>query len=87
LEGKRSLFPRFFFCSSNDLLKILSQGSDPHQVQDDFEKLFAGITMVTFGEENRREITTIHQKFLGSTEDIELFDNVEAVGNIEVWLD
>ena len=43
--------------------------------------------MVTFGEENRREITTIHQKFLGSTEDIELFDNVEAVGNIEVWLD
>jgi len=32
LEGKRGLFPRFYFCSSNDLLKILSLGSDPTQV-------------------------------------------------------
>jgi len=28
--------------------------------------------MVTFDEEDRRLITKIHQKFLGSTEDIEL---------------
>jgi len=87
LEGKRGLFPRFYFCSSNDLLKILSLGSDPEQVQDDFEKLFAGIQCVTFSEEDRRQITHIHQKFAGATEDIELFAEVQAEGAIEVWLD
>lgn len=32
LEQKRSIFPRFYFCSNADLLKILSQGSDPNAV-------------------------------------------------------
>lgn len=50
LETKRSIFPRFYFCSANDLLKILSQGSDPNAVQDDFEKLFDAINMVTFDD-------------------------------------
>ena len=60
LEGKRGLFPRFYFCSGQDLLKILSLGSDPEKVQDDFEKLYAGIQMVTFDEEDRRAIIKIH---------------------------
>lgn len=50
LETKRSIFPRFYFCSNADLLKILSQGSDPNAVQDDFEKLFDAINRVTFDE-------------------------------------
>ena len=32
LEGKRAIFPRFYFCSASDLLKILSNGSDPNAV-------------------------------------------------------
>jgi len=54
LETKRNIFPRFYFCSNDDLLQILSVGSDPHAVQDDFEKLFDAINRVTFDEANRK---------------------------------
>lgn len=50
MEAKRNIFPRFYFCSNADLLKILSVGSDPNAVQDDFEKLFDAISKVTFDE-------------------------------------
>lgn len=32
LESKRNIFPRFYFASNEDLLKILSVGSDPNAV-------------------------------------------------------
>ena len=48
LEGKRNKFPRFYFTSDPVLLKILSQGSDPESIQDDFEKLFDVINRVSF---------------------------------------
>jgi dynein heavy chain len=86
LNTKCGLFPRFYFCSSNDLLKILSLGSNPTAVQGDFEKLYAGITSVTFNEENRNLIDKIHMAFKGTTEDVELFDSVVAEGAIELWL-
>lgn len=50
LETKRNIFPRFYFVSNSVLLKILSQGSDPNSVQDDFEKLFDAISRVEFDE-------------------------------------
>lgn len=86
LETKRSIFPRFYFCSNADLLKILSQGSDPNAVQDDFEKLFDAINRVTFDEQDRKLIVQIHQIFAGSEEDITLDEGVKAEGNIEDWL-
>jgi len=42
------------------LLKILSQGSDPNAVQGDFEKLFDAINRVTFDEQDRKMIKSIH---------------------------
>merc|ERR1740138_1303569 len=59
LETKRNIFPRFYFCSNDDLLKILSVGSDPHAVQDDFAKLFDAIEMVSFDESDRKMLTEI----------------------------
>ena len=59
LEAKKMIFPRFYFCSNDDLLKILSVGSDPNMVQDDFEKMFAAINRVRFDDTDKRLICDI----------------------------
>ena len=86
MESKRNIFPRFYFCSNADLLKILSVGSDPNAVQDDFEKLFDAINRVVFDDQDRRLITNIQQTMGAFEEDISLVDGVKAEGNIEDWL-
>jgi dynein heavy chain len=86
LETKRNIFPRFYFCSNDDLLQILSVGSDPHAVQDDFEKLFDAINRVTFDEANRKVMVEIIQIMGPNQEKIQLIDQVLAEGNIEDWL-
>ena len=90
LERKRKLFPRFYFVSNPTLLKILSQGSDPTTIQEDFEKLFDAITKVEFGKSDKKgsadkTITTIMQEF-GGVEKVQLTKPVKCEGNIETWL-
>jgi len=59
LETKKNKFARFYFTSSPVLLKILSQGSDPNQVQDDLEKLFDAISRIRFDVKDKKLITHI----------------------------
>jgi dynein heavy chain len=80
------IFPRFYFCSNDDLLKILSVGSDPNLVQDDFEKLFAAINRVRFDENDRRLIVDIYQVMGKFEECLPLKEGVHAEGLIEEWL-
>jgi len=82
LEGKRNKFPRFYFTSDPVLLKILSQGSDPENIQEDFEKLFDAISRVQFDKADRKKII----KFKGGEEEIAMQTPVIAMGNIEDWL-
>jgi dynein heavy chain len=86
LEGKRNKFPRFYFVSNPDLLKILSVGSDPHAVQDDFAKLFDAIEMVSFDETDRRLLTEIIAVKGSAQEKVVLQEGVRCEGNIEDWL-
>jgi len=86
LENKRSLFPRFYFVSGADLLSILSMGSDPYAVQDDFEKLFDAIHKVQFDETHRRNIKDIRMVMGKCEEDVQLAEQVVCEGNIEDWL-
>jgi dynein heavy chain, axonemal len=86
LEAKKMIFPRFYFCSNDDLLKILSVGSDPNMVQDDFEKLFAAINRVRFDDTDRRLIVDIFQVMGKFEECLTLQEGVHAEGNIEEWL-
>merc|ERR1712217_683664 len=69
LEGKRNKFPRFYLTSDPVLLKILSQGSDPESIQDDFEKLFDAISRVTFNSKDRRKIMQI-KSVAGSAQEV-----------------
>jgi dynein heavy chain len=59
LEQKRSKFPRFYFVSNPVLLLILSQGSDPQQMQPYYEKVFDSIDKVVHSKSDRTQILTI----------------------------
>ena len=84
LEAKRKIFPRFYFVSNDVLLKILSKGnSEPHSVQEDFEKLFDAIQQVRFDEQDRRLITSVMQIKGDDIEEIQLTEGVQAQGMIE----
>ncbi|KAM7371234.1 hypothetical protein PAMP_010722 [Pampus punctatissimus] len=48
LDTKRLAFPRFYFISSADLLDILSNGTNPHQVQKHLSKLFDNMAKMQF---------------------------------------
>lgn len=72
--------------SNTVLLKILSQGSDPNSVQEDFEKLFDAITRVKFDDQDRRLIVSIMQNVGKDVEEVFLTEKVKAEGNIEQWL-
>lgn len=86
LEQKKQIFPRFYFCSNDTLLKILSVGSNPNEVQDDFENLFEAISKVTFDETNRKLIINIVSVMGGCEEIITFVEPVLADGNIEEWM-
>jgi len=86
LEGKRNKFPRFYFVSDPVLLKILSQGSDPQNVQEDLEKLFDSISRLEFDRTDKRKIVKI-KAIVGNAEEVlDLSSPVIANGNIEDWL-
>jgi len=92
LEGKRKLFPRFYFVSNPTLLKILSMGSEPTNIMDDFEKLFDAITKVVFEKNPEKKgstekiITTIMQATGSDQEVVPLGQYVKCEGYIEAWL-
>lgn len=86
LEGKRNKFPRFYFTSDPALLKILSQGSDPEQIQDDFEKLFDSISKVAFDPKDKKRIIKIMAVVGQAEETVTLVHPTNCVGNIEDWL-
>ena len=68
------------------LLKILSQGSDPESIQEDFEKLFDAINRVQFDKVDRKKIMKINGVVGNAVEVVDMVTPVMALGNIEDWL-
>lgn len=86
LEQKRSKFPRFYFVSNPVLLLILSQGSDPQQMQPYYEKVFDSIDRVVHGKADKTLIIEILSIIGTAKEVVSMNKPVKAIGNIEDWL-
>jgi dynein heavy chain len=80
------LLSRFYFVSNPVLLLILSQGSDPQQMQPYYEKVFDSIDRVVHSKGDKLQIVEI-QSIMGPVkETISLNKVVKSIGNIEDWL-
>lgn len=77
---------RFYFVSNPVLLLILSQGSDPQQMQPYYEKVFDSIDRVVHGKQDKLQIVEILSIIANAKETVTLNKGVKAMGNIEDWL-
>lgn len=83
LQTKRKAFPRFYFLSNDELLKILSQTRNPRAVQDYLNKCFDGIKTINFQSAVSNEII---QMVSPENEVVKLSKNLFAHEIIESWL-
>ncbi len=83
LQTKRKAFPRFYFLSNDELLKILSQTRNPRAVQDYLNKCFDGIKTINFLSSVSNEIIDMVSP---ENEVVKLSKSLIAHENIEAWL-
>lgn len=87
LNTKRQIFPRFYFVSDEDLMKILAQTKDPTLIQGHLSKCFEGINRVKFNDKNE----IISEMISADGEAVTLYENIDVMqevchGKVEVWL-
>ncbi|XP_064179132.1 dynein heavy chain 9, axonemal [Anguilla rostrata] len=87
LDTKRLAFPRFYFISSADLLDILSNGTDPHQVQHHLSKLFDNTAKMKFQLDPDGYPTKIGLGMYSKEEEyVDFNEPCDCAGQVEVWL-
>jgi len=85
LENKRTLFPRFYFLSNDDLLEILGHARDPVYVQRHIRKFFVGLSKMVLVEKKGSpwEIVGISSP---DGEEVKLHQTVLVENEVEHWL-
>ncbi|XP_077407169.1 dynein axonemal heavy chain 9 isoform X2 [Vanacampus margaritifer] len=87
LDIKRLAFPRFYFISSADLLDILSNGTNPHQVQRHLSKLFDNMAKLRFeADEMGNPSETGLGMYSKDEEYVPFNQSCDCSGQVEVWL-
>ncbi|XP_039595259.1 dynein heavy chain 9, axonemal [Polypterus senegalus] len=87
LDTKRIAFPRFYFISSADLLDILSNGTDPSQVQHHLSKLFDNMAKMKFQDGPDGKPTKIGLGMYSKEKEYVTFnEQCDCSGQVEVWL-
>ncbi|KAM9837728.1 LOW QUALITY PROTEIN: dynein axonemal heavy chain 9 [Aulostomus maculatus] len=87
LDTKRLAFPRFYFISSADLLDILSNGTNPHQVQKHLSKLFDNMAKMRFEADGEGSPSKTALGMYSKEEEYVPFDQpCDCSGQVEVWL-
>ncbi|XP_072318696.1 dynein axonemal heavy chain 6 [Eucyclogobius newberryi] len=102
LESKRVIFPRFYFLSNDELLKILAQTRNPQAVQPHLRKCFDSIIRLEFAlltddlddaiegdvdsDENSIYSKDILKMVSPEGEKVSLTKGLKAQGNVEDWL-
>ncbi|KAH0794512.1 Dynein heavy chain family protein [Histomonas meleagridis] len=81
LQKKRTAFPRFYFLSNENLLKIFAEARNPKAVQPFLPKLFDGIHTLEFSP-NGQDILAMYSV---EGEKISL-SKCQSIGAIENWL-
>ena len=89
LDGKRRLFPRFYFTSEADLLDILSNGSVPENILVHTPKVYLACKTLVVDPENRTEqdrpLTTSFIAEVGK-EEIGFEPPVALDGKVEIYM-
>ncbi|XP_015248307.1 PREDICTED: dynein heavy chain 9, axonemal [Cyprinodon variegatus] len=87
LDTKRLAFPRFYFISSADLLDILSNGTNPHQVQKHLSKLFDNMAKMQFeADEEGNPSKTALGMYSKEDEYVPFNQTCDCSGQVEMWL-
>ncbi|KAK2835022.1 hypothetical protein Q5P01_015506 [Channa striata] len=87
LDTKRLAFPRFYFISSADLLDILSNGTNPQQVQKHLSKLFDNMAKMRFEADGEGDSSKIGLGMYSKEEEYVPFNqSCDCTGQVEVWL-
>uniref|UniRef100_A0A665X2B6 Dynein, axonemal, heavy chain 9 n=1 Tax=Echeneis naucrates TaxID=173247 RepID=A0A665X2B6_ECHNA len=87
LDTKRLAFPRFYFISSADLLDILSNGTNPHQVQKHLSKLFDNMAKMRFEAAGEGNPSKTGLGMYSKEEEYVPFNQpCDCTGQVEVWL-
>ena len=84
LELKRSIFPRFYFLSNDELLEILANAQDMNQVNKHIKKCFDNINKLDFGDDPKSNM--VEGMISGEGELVKMFKHISTKNEIEQWL-
>lgn len=83
LETKRTIFPRFYFISNEELVEILSLARQPESIQVHLKKLFDNIKQLRLVTKKNILANGIYSN---ENEEINLISTLSLDDNVENWL-